>query len=75
MRSPCRSRSTRLFHLGPGRWQLLPPQDVLNDRLGAHHRSSFWLTTGPAHLPAPRRMTASSSTASSPSRTHRSHYR
>ncbi len=35
----------------------------------------FWLATGPAHLAAPRRMTASSSTASSPSRTQRSHYR
>jgi hypothetical protein len=35
----------------------------------------FWLATGPAHLPAPRRMTASSSTASSSSRAQRSHYR
>ena len=75
MRPPCQPRRTRLFHLGLARWQLLPPRGVLNNRLGAHHCSSFWLATGPAHLAAPRRMTASSSTASSSSRTQRSHYR
>ncbi len=41
MRPRCKSRSTRLFHLGLARWQLLPPRGVLNNRLGAHHCSSF----------------------------------
>src|SRR5260370_40716643 len=34
MRSPCQSRSTRLFGQGLARWQLLPRPGVLNHRLG-----------------------------------------